>query len=407
VESLVDVALKALGLVAAVETLCFGARVVLRTSKPGRRTLADGVEAARSVGWMFRPGRKPDHRVEGWAMSDPYLGYRNLPNSRTCGVDEAGRPHQCLRIDPFGFVANDSRPGSDDQITDRTFNIFVTGGSTAVGGGASRNETTYASLLERLLNEGAAGKPPTRPVRVINAGVNGYNSAQELIYILFDLLYCKPDLIVMFNGINEGWFLGRFPARVSTDWHHNFRVLEGSEVPAQVLPATVGAIRKILERRGWTVADPKPGYAAIEVSYRSWGERYVGTVEAAAAAVSSRDVGFMHVLQPTSGWGGRSYTPEETRLGAVYNRSGDEAWNRYLENLHGFYGEVTPRLESLARGHEHDPLVAFANASHIFDNVEASIYCDARHYNDLGQSILADFLRDEIVKKFGARLYGG
>lgn len=56
-----------------------------------------------------------------------------------------------------------------------------------------RFEDLYVQRLERKLN----GEQPGRKFQVINAGVAGYNTTQELVFLLADGLRYEPDLITI------------------------------------------------------------------------------------------------------------------------------------------------------------------------------------------------------------------
>ncbi len=106
--------------------------------------------------------------------------------------------------------------------------IFLLGGSTAFGYGNSSNSTTISAQLEKRLQERLQqqqtspqlyksdllpvdqaqrqknlAKPPKIKAgnyRVINAGVPGYASGNELAQLALQILKYKPDLIVVLDG---------------------------------------------------------------------------------------------------------------------------------------------------------------------------------------------------------------
>jgi len=78
--------------------------------------------------------------------------------------------------------------------------LILIGGSAAEGHGASSNSTTIAAELQRLLDENQ-----TAEFEVINAGVGGYASISELIYLIVDLMRFEPDYVITFDGYNDIW----------------------------------------------------------------------------------------------------------------------------------------------------------------------------------------------------------
>src|SRR6188768_2749485 len=84
---------------------------------------------------------------------DPFSGYRNLGNQRATS----------FTIDENGFRGG-FRGGADRALA------FLLGASTAFGHGVPRDDDTLASVLSRRQGR----------YRVVNAGVIGYESGQEL-----------------------------------------------------------------------------------------------------------------------------------------------------------------------------------------------------------------------------------
>jgi hypothetical protein len=106
----------------------------------------------------------------------------------------------------------DPRPISLKKPDDE-FRIFLTGGSTAFGLGASgqaapvtnfyyiEHRETISHVLERILNTTAP--IPGKTIRVYNTAVWGYSYQHLLLRYVTKLRKYKPDLIVSLDGANE------------------------------------------------------------------------------------------------------------------------------------------------------------------------------------------------------------
>ena len=101
------------------------------------------------------------------------------------GKDRQGNP---IIINGHGFR------GDEVPVEKRAgmFRILVLGDSVAFGQGV-REEDTFSKQLEGLLNEDPSG--PT--VEVLNAGVRGYNTFQELLLLKEGGLAFDPDLVLV------------------------------------------------------------------------------------------------------------------------------------------------------------------------------------------------------------------
>jgi hypothetical protein len=80
------------------------------------------------------------------------------------------------------------------------FRIFLLGGSTAFGIGASTEKNTLAVITEDILR-----KQTNCDVEFINAAVPGFTSGQEMGLFLNKLLDYSPDLIVIMDGFNDAY----------------------------------------------------------------------------------------------------------------------------------------------------------------------------------------------------------
>ena len=80
-----------------------------------------------------------------------------------------------------------------------TYRIFMVGGSTMFGSGASSDETTIPGILQKLFDSDNS----VQKIEVINAGINGANSNTELNLIADKLLWYEPDLVIAYDGLND------------------------------------------------------------------------------------------------------------------------------------------------------------------------------------------------------------
>jgi lysophospholipase L1-like esterase len=79
------------------------------------------------------------------------------------------------------------------------FRIIAMGGSTTYTEMVEDFRYSYPYLLERVLKD----KYGIKNVEVINAGVGGYSSHENLINLAFRVLDLEPDMIILYEGIND------------------------------------------------------------------------------------------------------------------------------------------------------------------------------------------------------------
>ena len=80
-----------------------------------------------------------------------------------------------------------------------TYRIFMVGGSTMFGAGATSDETTIPGYLQHLLSE----KDFEFDIEIINSGIQGADSNTELNIIEQKLVTLSPDLIIIYDGWND------------------------------------------------------------------------------------------------------------------------------------------------------------------------------------------------------------
>jgi len=100
-----------------------------------------------------------------------------------------------ITINTLGFRGAEF---SEEKLSD-TYRIFMVGGSTMFGAGATSDETTIPGYLQHLLSE----KDFEFDIEVINSGIQGADSNTELNLIEQKLVTLSPDLIIIYDGWND------------------------------------------------------------------------------------------------------------------------------------------------------------------------------------------------------------
>ena len=87
----------------------------------------------------------------------------------------------------------------------KTFRIIILGGSTVAGDWSeSHKDTLPAKLLDHLKARASErGLDGFDNIELINAGVGGYDSSQQYLYLLADLWAYQADLIITYDGWND------------------------------------------------------------------------------------------------------------------------------------------------------------------------------------------------------------
>ena len=127
------------------------------------------------------------------------------------------RPNYEFRINNFYYHINSLGFRSKELIEPKppeVFRVFILGGSTVEGG--LNDRWTIDTYLGQELKKYYQG------VEVINAGIVGYTSQEELALLQTKILDLQPDLVVIFDGamtfITLFWILAALITVAKMPW---------------------------------------------------------------------------------------------------------------------------------------------------------------------------------------------
>jgi hypothetical protein len=334
---------------------------------------------------------------------DPTLGVRLKPNSRVISLESNpdGTPRiatsKWLHVDQYGFISNHSDAAHDVDYArlandPRVYRIVVSGGSTVAGWGASGNETTWPAVLESVLNAriGDIQKKYCR-VAVFNGAVLDYNIALEIKRFQEETVYLNPHLVVCFDGINEPWKYFNNPVGYAVKGPQRRMMQILNYGPPRktwlVFPYFSLAVAEMTakKREGPQYGYENPGYVKLHET-----DLYLSKVQQFKALCDGAGIDFLHVLQPIMGTGDHVLTEEEEKLKRFFNTSMYSiSWEDYHASCLVFYAKVAARLIEPWQ----------VDMSGLFDGEARTVYADPRHYNDLGQGIIAQAIAERILEK--------
>ncbi len=340
---------------------------------------------------------------------DAVLGNRFRPNSLAYGLepDETLQPRLAvqrrLRVDSSGFISHTSNgdAGVKQQgfpTDEQMLCVYISGGSTAAGWGASDNEHTWPALLETQLRERLRTESSSswRDVIVVNGGVFGYGVSQELRRYLDEIAFIEPDIVVSFGGINERWGFNGFVVDYGLDGSQREMMNQFNRGTPFDPPTLLPYIR-------WFISDLKrqtPARAEADLyGFRSDSAPRAVTEQLLAMKVrqfhalcAQQGVRFLYVLQPAMGVGNKPLTAHEISLQQYMgSRYYPESWASYEKREREFYAVAQATLtENWHR-----------DFTGVFNAIEETVYFDPRHYNNLGNQIVADRMYDEISSILG------
>lgn len=379
-------------------------------------------------------------------ITDSMLGWRNQPGISCSFLYPAGGAPYSIGMlwnayDADGFmVSMEGGPQYQRRKPDDVFRFIMLGGS-ALGGFGAPPFGSIPAHVQRILNGRSDPGRSGKRFEVINAAVGGYNSAQQYLYLMSELIYYEPNVVIFYNGWSDsinrhGHFSDATMAymrqakkfksvpfsSIRMKWHRDYAAyIERSYTPKGAAKILSKTTRRSLE---WFLDHTGIGYWAWKLELRkNWKRAWKGLVglfkeieqrpsqaealktdfdprtfrvfeeniRRLATLANLRGFNGMFVLQPIIGIDDKPYAPGERRWidtdlaeGKIFRRS-------------KFYELARPFYVSLSETHRDDKTLCYADLSGVFKNIEDRVYVDEGHLNSDGNRIVARAVVDQLA----------
>lgn len=137
-----------------------------------------------------------DPGIQGLYSWHPFTGFVFQPNRQIKG----GHPNQpnksLVTVDQHGFLSSDSTLSYEKPPNE--ISIATIGASTTANINLSYHEN-WPGMLGSLLQEAL----PDNRIRIINAGVPGYDTAQSIGNLALRVMPFKPDIVIIYHAYND------------------------------------------------------------------------------------------------------------------------------------------------------------------------------------------------------------
>lgn len=147
-----------------------------------------------------------------WFKPHPYLVYTFKPSNK---FKMSGHPYDDFTINKFGFRSTLDYDVKSESKPANTIRIATLGGSTVMG--ANGDEEVWPYLLGKYLDK----RLPDKEIEVLNEGLMGYTSTDNLIDLSLRVIDFNPDIYIIYLGTND--YLAVAPSGVFKADHSHFR----------------------------------------------------------------------------------------------------------------------------------------------------------------------------------------
>ncbi len=204
---------------------------------------------------------------------------------------------------------------------------------------------------------------------VICGGCIGYQTSQELVKLIRDVLPIKPDLLIDYSGYNDGLISRGITAN---PFLHQYQIDLFHEI----------AISDKCVRYGeqYLDEDNSPSYG-VKSNWTVW-DQYINNIKIMKGVCAIFGIRFFSFLQP---WLATKsvYSKQEREM--IFNYP-DICSDRYYEGLLRFY-DNKDKID----------VSCMTDLTHIFDDHQ-DVYIDRVHVNEKGNAIIADKIIEAIKR---------
>ncbi|MDB3956848.1 SGNH/GDSL hydrolase family protein [Candidatus Nitrosopelagicus sp.] len=281
-----------------------------------------------------------------------------------------------ISINSLGFRGEEFDVNKDESV----FRIFMLGGSTVFGTGASSNSQTIPAQLEKKLDLLFLDQR----IEVINGGISGANSKSEKMFVQETIFDYSPDLIIIYDGWNDAWLRDRLIE------------IEDNEVNQEKLQNSGTGIIQALQENLNFYRTPLVIYKEFfwDKSWRYDSMENNISVDNKISQIwksNQRDICLMAkenkiqsvlILQPILGTGNKQLSPNEIEL---FPKSDFDLIT--LETLNSFADHLETLSNTCSGAYDYRG---------IFDETSKSVFFDKGHISDFGNDIISEQIARDI-----------
>ncbi len=279
-----------------------------------------------------------------FATLDPHLGYTHGPNEKK--VRDLDPDQRWLD----GFLIYAPRTSDFERPV-----ILALGGSTTDG---IRVGHSWPEALARIMRANSI------PGTVINGGIGGYSTSQELLKLIRDGLEFEPDFVLSYSGINDRGKHGELPHPMVNSYQRQLLDLQTGAAPSPYLPSTMALLKGIAGRGGLD-------YTLGLETARTLGQQYRLNIELMHAVCQARGCRFDAFIQPFAFY--------KSRFATLI--SPEEKGSAYVDAVLALYDEI----DSLPATH---PYVH--DATQILEESDDVYTSDGVHLNAKGDEVVGE-----------------
>lgn len=275
------------------------------------------------------------------------------------------------------------------------YRVFMLGGSTVQG--QFNEEWTIPYYLEKNL----AGFK-NKKIEVINAGVGGGFSQNELSLLQTRIFDLGPDLVIVFDGRNDlaysvipGWKNRELP------YYKNLKASLDTFLNHQTLGSTISYAARYLAEKSTLLfllrsplrVAPSDNPAKVGLVNKEAVSTYIQNLNFMKAALDTKKINGLLIFQPTFGFCKNNLSDYENTIASVSEKSDAPGWLAEASR-------TWPEVAAVVRKIGDSSNVKIKDLSCAFKNFSGNAYLDTAHYDPAGDKEIAAQISEFIRKDF-------
>lgn len=270
-----------------------------------------------------------------------------------------------------------------------TFRIFMLGGSTVEG--QFNAYWTISYYLEKDLRK------VLPKAEVINAGVAGFGSDNELMLLKNVVLKLEPDMVIVLDGRNDLLY----SMQPETSPYHSFsRILDKLVNHATVFSLT-DYLGRFMARKSYfcmllwrklNLRGLQPHFVNLDVK-KQWFHNYISNLILMKTLLEINHVYGILAFQPTFACCKDHLSPYESSIEEYFTKTQSADLFRHIGPVWKEAGQAVSAVASSDK-------VKIYDLACVFKDVKPTIYLDWIHYTPYGDEILAQKIMSIIQRNF-------
>ena len=285
-----------------------------------------------------------------------------------------------ISINSFGIRGDDFNLKKESDV----YRIIMLGGSTMYGVYATSDSATIPSFLDKKIQR----ENPNFNVEIINAGINGSDSFDEVSFLTDRLLQLEPDMIFIYDGGNDLLNNIRDEEILKEPWPTETEKFFKQIRIYYKTTHLIEFLDRVIQKNIFNEQNIKIDSISeekIKQKITLWGERWSEFCN--KQEMDKKDI--IVAVQPYLGTGEKKFSNWEQNI--------------KLNNMRTDVAEHFPLLVEQLKIIEKNCKKTL-DLRDSFDNYEGTIFYDLIHVGDKGNEIMADRIYNEILPILENRL---